>query len=99
MTMLRCDRGLPTLRHGAFFRPVSNPQSSMPKLATWIREKDEKWFQPFFANHREIQICNARTGDVDLANVDGLLLSGGSDIAPEFLRQEIPDPAVLEADV
>jgi len=71
----------------------------MPKLATWLREKDEKWFQPFFAKHPEIEICDARKGEVAIANVDGLLLTGGSDIAPEFLAQPIPDPSVLEKDV
>ena len=71
----------------------------MPKLATWLREKDEKWFQLFFAKHPEIEICDARKGEVAIANVDGLLLTGGSDIAPEFLRQPIPDPSVLEEDV
>jgi putative glutamine amidotransferase len=71
----------------------------MPKLATWLREKDEKWFQPFFERHPEIQICNARDGEVLIAGADGLLLTGGSDIAPEFLKQTIPDPSVLEKDV
>ncbi len=71
----------------------------MPQLATWLREKDEKWFQPFFAKHPEIEICDARKGEVAVANVDGLLLTGGSDIAPEFLRQPVPDPSVLEKDV
>jgi len=71
----------------------------MPKLATWLREKDEKWFQPFFAKHPEIEICDARKGEVAVANVDGLLLTGGSDIAPEFLRQPVPDPEILEKDV
>jgi len=71
----------------------------MPKLATWLREKDEKWFQPFFAKHPEIEICNARTGEVVLANMDGLLLTGGADIAPEMLKQPVPDPSVLDPDV
>jgi putative glutamine amidotransferase len=71
----------------------------VPNLATWIREKDEKWFQPFFDRHPEIRILNARTREVNLAEVDGLLLTGGSDIAPEFLRQDVPDPSVLEKDV
>jgi len=71
----------------------------MPKLATWLREKDEKWFAPFFAKHPEIEICNALTKDVSVADADGLLLTGGSDIAPEFLKQPIPDPSVLEQDV
>lgn len=71
----------------------------MPKLATWLREKDERFFQPFFDKHPEIQICNALKVDVSIADVDGLLLTGGSDIAPEFLKQPIPDPSVLEQDV
>jgi putative glutamine amidotransferase len=71
----------------------------MPKLATWLREKDEKWFAPFFAKHPEIEICNALKVEVSITGVDGLLLTGGSDIAPEFLRQPIPDPNLLEKDV
>ena len=71
----------------------------MPKLATWLREKDEKWFQPFFDEHPEIEICNALKGGVSVKDADGLLLTGGSDIAPEFLKQPIPDPSVLETDV
>ena len=71
----------------------------MPKLATWLREKDEKWFTPFFARHLEIEICDARKLEVSITDVDGLLLTGGSDIAPEFLLQPIPDPSVLEQDV
>lgn len=71
----------------------------MAKLATWVREKDEKWFAPFFAKQADIEICNALNGEVSIAEVDGLLLTGGSDIAPEFLKQPIPDPSVLEQDV
>jgi putative glutamine amidotransferase len=71
----------------------------MPKLATWLRQKDEKWFRPFFTKHLEIEICDARKGEVSIDSVDGLLLTGGSDIAPEFLRQEVPDLSVLEKDV
>ena len=71
----------------------------MPKIATWVREKDEKWFGPFFAKHPQVEICNARKGDVSITDMDGLLLTGGSDIAPEFLKQPVPDPSVLEQDV
>src|SRR5947208_5868712 len=71
----------------------------MPKLATWLRQKDEKYFQPFFAKHPELEILNARDGDVSIADADALLLTGGSDIAPEFLKQPIPDPGVLDKDV
>jgi putative glutamine amidotransferase len=68
----------------------------MPNLATWMREKDEKWFQPFFARRPGIRIHDARKGAVELEQMDGLLLTGGSDIAPEFLRQEIVDPNLIE---
>jgi len=68
----------------------------MPNLATWIRPKDEKWFQPFFAKNPDVHVFDARKGDVSLEQMDGLLLTGGSDISPEFLRQEIPDPSVLD---
>ena len=71
----------------------------MPNLATWMREKDEKWFQPFFAKHPDIRICDARKGEVSLEQMDGLLLTGGSDIAPEFLRQPVSDASVLDKDV
>jgi putative glutamine amidotransferase len=71
----------------------------MPHVASWIRAKDEKWFQPFFDKHPEIQLHNARIGDVNIDEADGLLLTGGSDIAPEFLHQEIVDLSVLDKDV
>jgi putative glutamine amidotransferase len=71
----------------------------MPNLATWLREKDEKWFQPFFGRHPDVAVRDARKGSVDIDEVDGLLLTGGSDIAPEFLRQEVVDLSVLDKDV
>ena len=71
----------------------------MPNLATWMREKDQKWFQPFFARHPEIHVCDARKSHVSIEEMDGLLLTGGSDIAPEFLRQLVPDPSLLEKDL
>ena len=64
-----------------------------------MREKDEKWFQPFFDKHPDIRVHDARKGEVALDEMDGLLLTGGSDIAPELLRQEIVDPAALDKDV
>ncbi len=71
----------------------------MLKLVTWLRSKDEKYFRPFFDKHPQIEVCNALTKDVSIADADGLLLTGGSDIAPEFLKQPIPDRSVLEEDV
>jgi putative glutamine amidotransferase len=70
----------------------------MSNLATWIRRKDEKWFQPFFAKHPDVQVFDAGKGDVSMDEVDGLLLTGGSDITPEFLRQEIVDPTLIDKD-
>src|SRR5438067_1698373 len=71
----------------------------MPNLATWIRPKDAKSFRTIFAKHPEIKVWNARTRNVPLDEMDGLLLSGGSDISPEFLRQNIPDPSVLDKQI
>ena len=71
----------------------------MPNLATWIRPKDEKWFQTFFVRHPDVHVCDARKDDVSMDQMDGLLLTGGSDIAPEFLRQEIVNPTLIDKDV
>src|SRR6266568_2710966 len=71
----------------------------MPNLATWMREKDEKWFQPFFDKHPDVHVCDARKGTVAWEEMDGLLLTGGSDISAELLQQEVVDPTVLEKDV
>ena len=71
----------------------------MPNLATWMRRKDEKWFQPFFAKHPDVHVFDARKADVALDQMDGLLLTGGSDISPEFLRQKVADPSVLSKDM
>ena len=68
----------------------------MPKLATWIRRKDKKWFNPFFEKHPTIEILNAAAAAISLEEVDALLLSGGADIALEYLRQPVPDPSILE---
>ena len=71
----------------------------MRNLATWIRPKDTKWFRAIFARHPDIKVWNARIRNVPLDKMDGLLLSGGSDISPEFLRQDVPDPSVLDKHV
>ena len=68
----------------------------MPNVATWIRPKDEPFFRRVFAPFSEVKFHNALEQTVEIDNADGLLLSGGADIAPEFLRQEVPDPSVLE---
>ena len=70
----------------------------MPNLATWMRPKDESSFRRSFAAHPDVIIWNAAQSAVPMPQMDGLLLTGGPDIAPEFLRQEIPDPSVLDTD-
>ena len=70
----------------------------MPNLATWMRPKDEKWFRPFFAKQPELHVFDARNVDVSMDQMDGLLLTGGSDITPEFLRQENVDPNLIDKD-
>jgi gamma-glutamyl-gamma-aminobutyrate hydrolase PuuD len=71
----------------------------MRNLATWMRAKDDKWFTPTFAKYPEVRVWNARFEKVPLEEINGLLLTGGADIAPEFLRQPVPDPSVLDKDV
>jgi putative glutamine amidotransferase len=71
----------------------------MPNLATWLRAKDERWFHPIFARYPEFKIWDARTAVVPLDQMDGLLLTGGPDIAVEYLKQDVPDPSVIDKDV
>ena len=71
----------------------------MPNLATWLRAKDERWFQPVFERYPQVRIWNALTTPVPLDEMDALLLTGGPDIAQEFLRQDVPDPSLIDPDV
>lgn len=71
----------------------------MRNVATWLRAKDEKWFHPIFAEYSDIRVWNARSEKIPLEEMSGLLLTGGPDIALEFLRQPVPDPSVLDKDV
>ena len=71
----------------------------MLNVATWIRPKDDKWFRRSFGEHPEVRLWNALCEEVLIEEMDGLLLTGGSDIAQEFLNQPVPDPSVLEEDV
>ncbi|MGZ5006181.1 MAG: gamma-glutamyl-gamma-aminobutyrate hydrolase family protein [Chthoniobacterales bacterium] len=71
----------------------------MRKVASWIRPKDAPYFQRAFYEHVEVEIWNATERTVLIEEMDGLLLTGGADVAPEFLQQEVPDPSVIEKDV
>ena len=68
----------------------------MPRLASWIRPKDEKFFLPILAQRPEIEVCNAARQPVAVTEMNALLLTGGNDISQAHLRQPVPDPAVLE---
>ncbi|MEA3188233.1 MAG: putative glutamine amidotransferase [Chthoniobacter sp.] len=69
----------------------------MLRLATWLRESDEPHFGRFFEKRGDLAVFNARRDSaVDGKDADGLLLSGGPDISASFLRQEVPDPSVIE---
>lgn len=74
----------------------------MPTIATWIREKDDPRFEPWFAGWPELSVLNARTDEGlrdasdPLASADGLLLTGGPDVSLEYLRQPVPNPSVIE---
>jgi putative glutamine amidotransferase len=71
----------------------------MPKLASWIRPKDEEWFRRSFAAHSDVGLWNAAHQTIPMDEMQGLLLTGGPDVAPEFLRQEIRDPSIIDNDV
>jgi putative glutamine amidotransferase len=63
-------------------------------LGTWIRECDEADFQRFFSLRPEMVVHNARRKPVDIAEMDGLLISGGPDIDAAF-HHERPDDVSL----
>lgn len=71
----------------------------MANLATWMRRSDEKYFAPFLSRYPELRVWNAAKRKVPMELVNGLLLTGGPDIAPECLNQPVPDPSVIEKDV
>ena len=71
----------------------------MQNVATWIRPKDERYFESVFSKHPEVRLCNALIELPRIEEMDGLLLTGGSDIAPEFLHQPVPDPSILDRDI
>ena len=78
----------------------------MPTVATWIREKDEPFFARWFVDRPELVVRNAARPVLPAPEgtsilgpeVGGLLLTGGPDIAAEYLLQPVPDPSVIEQD-
>jgi putative glutamine amidotransferase len=64
-------------------------------IATWIRECDAASFDRVFGSYPDVRFWNGRTEAVP-EHVHGLLLTGGSDISLEFLRQPVADPRLIE---
>jgi len=70
----------------------------MVNLATWMRRRTKNGFDYFSRSILTFMFSDARKGDVPMDEMDGLLLTGGSDITPEFLRQKNVDPTLLHQD-
>ncbi|MDB6148847.1 MAG: putative glutamine amidotransferase [Chthoniobacter sp.] len=68
----------------------------MQRLATWLRETDRENFGRFFARHPGLQVFDARINAFDLADMDGLLITGGPDISAEFHPEPPRDPSLIE---
>ena len=64
-----------------------------------MRRSDEIYFAPFLSRYSDVKVWNAAARKVPFQQIDGLLLTGGPDIAPEFLNQPVPDSSVIEKDV
>jgi putative glutamine amidotransferase len=64
-------------------------------IATWIRDCDEALFERVFGAYPGLRLWNARI-ETPPERADALLLTGGSDISIEFLRQPVPDPRHIE---
>jgi putative glutamine amidotransferase len=67
----------------------------MASIATWIRQCDEHWFTLIFDRYPNLTVHNARSQPVDPGQMDALLLTGGGDISPDFLRQPIAQPSLI----
>jgi putative glutamine amidotransferase len=68
----------------------------LKNIATWIRECDEAPFERVFGQFPDVRLWNARTVSAPWEQMQGLLLTGGSDISREFLRQPVPDARLIE---
>src|SRR5437764_2722087 len=81
----------------AIYNARHAPQNSpMPTLVSWIRLKDERYFAHFCERVPNLSVSNAARGDTDFANADALLLTGGADVAPQFLRQPVDDTSEMQ---
>ena len=70
----------------------------MKHIATWIDADAWPFFETVFANYPDVLLWNARIGMVP-DSPHGLLLSGGTDIGGEWLRQPVTDPSLIRRPV
>ena len=85
------------LREAACRWAAAGANRRMPHLGSWIQGKRRREFSPGFSPpHPEIALSNARLAPVDLATLDGLLVTGGPDIAAEFHREPLRDPSLIQ---
>ena len=66
----------------------------MKHLATWIEEDRGTQFDELFQG-TGCRLWNARVEAIPWELVEGLLLSGGTDISAKFLRQDVPDASLI----
>ncbi len=70
----------------------------MPVVATWMRRSDRPLFSAAFAPFPGVELRDARKEPeaVDMDRVDGLLLTGGSDVSEKWLKQPVHDPSIIQ---
>jgi putative glutamine amidotransferase len=66
----------------------------MKQIATWIEPDKGKHFDELFA-HSDFQLLNARTDKILWDDIEGLLLTGGSDISAGWLAQSVTDYSLI----
>ena len=68
--------------------------SRMKHIATWVEKDRDKHFDEIFEGS-EFRLWNARVSEVPWGEVRGLLLTGGADISAGYLKQAVPEPALI----
>ena len=66
----------------------------MKHIATWIEKDRGEHFDQLF-DGSGFHLWNARTQDIPWKQIQGLLLSGGSDISAGFLTQPVSDASLI----
>ncbi len=66
----------------------------MKHIATWIDEPAAPYIEKVFRSYPDVLLWDARVG-MSAPQLDGLLLTGGHDIAAETLVQAVPDPSLI----